>query len=1384
MADSDTNQASQTSLIGERYRVLRVIGRGGMALVYEAIDEATGKHLAVKQLHAQRASGDGHMARLFATEFHTLTQLAHPRVVAVYDYQTLPDGAFYTMELLDGGDLYEQKKLPWREACALLCDVCSALSLLHSRRFVHRDVTPRNIRRTRDGKAKLIDFGAMVPFGTHKHAVGTPPFSAPEVVMGQPLDGRADLYSIGATAYYALTGHNAYRARTFDDLRNAWRSRPALPSHYAPDVPPDLDQLVMSLLNLQAARRPASAGAAIERLTAIAGLTMDEQLQVKRSYLSMPSLIDRDNVIQAVRRQMIQSARGRGTSIFLSGPHGVGLSRMVDACALEGKLASGVVLRADAGDAQHGEWGGARSLLDQLVTELPTKIVELLVDRASVLGHIWPRVTELTGVLPRVCTQSQEMRAAVQNALLSLMTEISCRWSLVVTVDDIDRLDEPSRAFVALLAQEVSGRRLVVVTAASNDAIAAGIPGLDLLRSEESTIALQPLSSSGTERLLISIFGEVPNVRLLASRLHDISLGLPATVMEITQHLLDCNAVRFQDGGWLLPTTIEHDARPNGASDLMRARMAQLEDASVALAQAIALSQQATVSIEECGRLMGQSDLNTVLRHVDQLVIHQVLRVSGERYSLGQPAWAPVLIAGIETERKRQIHALIAQMYMSVRSAGYHAAGHLLAAGNPAVAVDALLLNNQWIREELGEDPTRVQEMVRVLPSDWQSTMESVIAAADRLGRPRFERLRLQMTFLYCLAVTGRPHPDIAREVVKQLVGDSGLNDYEVLAHAVPPEQRLACALQRARERYDATREAERGLPLTEAIPALSRVYAQIAAMTAASADSALLEELPSLEPFVPLSPAIAVVQENVRSTVRLLRGQFAQAHEGYLEILACMAEPGGIGLAPPVHRYLEFGITFSVALIETMVGLPTAAERIDVLERDILFEFNAQRLRMVQALQRGDVEMANECMRMSELLKIRNPVSQLFEGSDVWFETLANIEIGDVARLRETLERLNAIAAKYRHWVVTPMMVQGYILRLRGEPVAAVEMFRRALAKYKPAEFMSWAPIARGYLMALAECGRVHDGRVNGAIMLAEAKAAHLTVMAAYLHHGMAAVELTGSDYEAALAHLQSVDEIRLRWPLGVVFSGACHELRAHIAIAKRDQKAFDDAADQCAKAFMFTRNPILIARYQRLTQDAERVHLQAHSVISQSPPLYPSESGALTVEITTATMENQPVLAECSNFEERVGKVLSLATGQSSTKHAMLYLIREQAPKLVAQRGSCPDAKRLNPLVTTYVRGEIEESDDAVIDPDDLVTSTVDTTDWVGPTGTQFAPALLSHPVNGNLAITGVLVFDVEGQRRPADGLLSRLSEALTVANDVVPLMTPARPRASLRT
>jgi len=126
------------ALVAGRYRIEAPLGHGGAGSVYRVFDERDERVLALKQLRLHDEKHAALLAMQFEREYHTLCQLAHPHIIAVYDYGVEAGAAFYTMELLDGEDLQSLGVLPWQRACALLCDVASSLAILHARGLLHR----------------------------------------------------------------------------------------------------------------------------------------------------------------------------------------------------------------------------------------------------------------------------------------------------------------------------------------------------------------------------------------------------------------------------------------------------------------------------------------------------------------------------------------------------------------------------------------------------------------------------------------------------------------------------------------------------------------------------------------------------------------------------------------------------------------------------------------------------------------------------------------------------------------------------------------------------------------------------------------------------------------------------------------------------------------------------------------------------------------------------------------------------------------------------------------------------------------------------------------------------------------------------------------------
>ncbi|HEX4351983.1 MAG TPA: serine/threonine-protein kinase, partial [Polyangiales bacterium] len=349
------------------------LASGGSGIVYRVVDTRDGGELALKCLRSDKP--DPRAIRLFRDEYHTLCQLTHPRIVSVYDYGLCESGAYYTMELLDGIDVREAAPLPVLDVCRLLRDVASALAMLHARRLLHRDVSYRNVRCTASGCAKLIDFGAMTPLGIAAEVIGTPPFIPPEALHGSALEPRADLYSLGALAYWMLTARHAFPATNLQVLQQLWAAKPPpAVSLLVESIPVELDRLVMSMLCQDPQGRPASAAEVMDRLGAIAQLAPFEDIGVAAAYLAKPALVGRERerkrIREYVKRDTDNASRG---PLLIEGAEGLGKTRLIEELMIEAKLAGCVALAASQ-SAVSERYAVARDLLEQLLAEVPNAL--------------------------------------------------------------------------------------------------------------------------------------------------------------------------------------------------------------------------------------------------------------------------------------------------------------------------------------------------------------------------------------------------------------------------------------------------------------------------------------------------------------------------------------------------------------------------------------------------------------------------------------------------------------------------------------------------------------------------------------------------------------------------------------------------------------------------------------------------------------------------------------------------------------------------------------------------------------------------------------------------------------------------------------------------
>jgi serine/threonine-protein kinase len=295
-------EALPVDLVGQvlgPYRVVRRLGSGGMGTVYQAEQLRIGARVALKVLHPHLSQDEGLRARFYA-EARTVNMVGHPNIVRIFDINETPGGLHYiVMEYLEGEPLSQlPRPLEPGLLTHLLGQACEALEAAHSAGVVHRDLKPDNLFVVRHEGArrpslKVLDFGVAKARGplTHPHltavgmVLGTPAFMAPEQWTGQPVDGRADLYALGVTAYLMATGRLPYpRGQVAEIVLSPMAPMPVAPHVLNPRIPVELSEVILGALARRPAERFAHAlgfkhaleaalgGAARGRLTPVPGL--------------------------------------------------------------------------------------------------------------------------------------------------------------------------------------------------------------------------------------------------------------------------------------------------------------------------------------------------------------------------------------------------------------------------------------------------------------------------------------------------------------------------------------------------------------------------------------------------------------------------------------------------------------------------------------------------------------------------------------------------------------------------------------------------------------------------------------------------------------------------------------------------------------------------------------------------------------------------------------------------------------------------------------------------------------------------------------------------------------------------------------------------------
>jgi serine/threonine protein kinase len=578
-----------------RFKLLRMLGEGGMGVVYEALDTERGQKVALKTLRAFSADS---LFR-FKREFRALQALHHPNLVNLGELIEEGGQWFFTMEHVVGAnfvkyvrgedpqfrtsfdvstDLPLQQKSPSADLAptaetddmmmnqliekshktiegeldelklrVALAQLAEGLGALHRAGKVHRDVKPSNVLVTQEGRVVLLDFGlvAEVEDSHERRVVGTVDYMAPEQALGTAPGPAADWYSVGAMLYEALTGRPPFVGPSMEVLLGKQQLDPLPPRRHVAAIPSYLDELCMALLARDPSGRPGE-NEIMQRLGLMSVAPREDSVKIRvgdRPSTRAP-FVGRKGELEVLRAAFSES-RTRPATVVVRGEAGVGRSTLIEQFIdeLAGSAPDTLVLSGRCQERETVPFKAFDGVIDSLSRQLARfqreEVSELLPENAPMMAHLFPvlqRIDAVAALGPAAAAglDLPTLRGRAFAALRELLTRLAQRRPLVISIDDYQWADNDSRALRREVLREDGPRALLIASlrADSRAEQFAGAREIVLSRlSEEEGRALVPA--------LLKAGGAISFDREWTEEIAAAGLGHPLFIDQLVRHALE-----------------------------------------------------------------------------------------------------------------------------------------------------------------------------------------------------------------------------------------------------------------------------------------------------------------------------------------------------------------------------------------------------------------------------------------------------------------------------------------------------------------------------------------------------------------------------------------------------------------------------------------------------------------------------------------------------------------------------------------------------------------------------------------------------------------------------------------------------------------------------
>jgi hypothetical protein len=1159
--------------------------------------------------------------------------------------------------------------------------------LLAAQRLVHRDISPRNVRFAADGRAKLIDFGALVGFGPASDIVGTPPCMAPEVLSKTALDQRTDLYALGAVAYWALTGRHAYPARRLDELPELWRAAPPAPSKWVTDIPPALDALVLSLLRVDPLSRPSSAAAVIDELSVIGELPVEEPAHAAESYLLSGRMVGRQEEQEWLAQRLGRALNGQGQEVVIDGPPGIGKTRLLYETALVAQLKGMAVLSAD-GEALPQPFGLANALAMQLLTTSREQALPAASPHAAVLGHVSEALRESLG-MPALAALSEvpaERRAQLQAALYGWFLAVTSIRPLLIAIDNLQAVDDNSAAFLAALGLDAKNKTLFTLCSQrTGDPVRSQTP-VRALRARSAHLKLGPLGNSACVDLVHSLFGEVANAGRLSYALRERSRGNPQHFVDLAALLVKRQIATYAGGTWVLPFDLSDDELPRGAA-LSEARLQALAPAARSILDALSIHDR-PVSLELSLELAEVTNAGEAHRALDALVAEQLLVLEDGHYRFARDAQQKALYDAMPDDLRRRRHRRMAALLIARGDDDamlLQAGRHLLHAGDESAGADLIAPLGRRLFNRGADQP--LSEIVMV--------MQAALAVYEREGRPALARAELMLPMLNMAYYTSewRLLFEFGERGIELGCEITGLRRAEVLRRWLGRKLALIVSALASALLFLVHPRRNRGWHMGEALKQFLGLVPAVCGTLVLGHDIAPLERiLRHVDPLRWLGPdqPLTFLHGFACETLNLARGRLAPSEANWAESHALLHRPSTVKALGDAHvQYIDGGMLCGMAVIQSYRSNPEALHYADRAAAGGLrmWALGATQARLLYHALRGESEEAQRHRAEMELLALQGGSTWQLELTIPCALLGAEFMTGDtigVRRIHEQLSRRARVVGSLQPYAEA---AQAMYLTLRDQLPEALAQFEQVVPRFAPFERAHWMLVHAAFAQALIRSGQHARARDMLTAALAHLTPADLKFVCLHLEgQRQLALAEAGLEHHAKAATMLEdllAAHTTLSNPLLV---GLLHKARAEVALMVGDDESFAGHFTELERNFRRTRNPALIAQCERLFTRAVEAGMQS-AVERDRAAAQPFSEPVFSAHLSQLQAAGTP-------FEH----VLKVIVQHSGAKTGYLYALVEGSLRMVAANRPDEPPPGLEAQLFGQVERDVAEEQDGL--------------------------------------------------------------------------------------